>query len=176
MRPRLVLLWVVLGLLLHPLPGLPSESSVLVGEITRHVIARGETLTSLAAHFGVDAATIASDNRLARGQSLTPGRELLIDNRHIAPAELAAGEIVINVPQRMLFYRDGNRVLAYPTAVGPGPWDARTLSGGAPPRAVRPGRRRGVPLPWCGKRRTRRGMFPPRFGQRARGKGSRCRW
>lgn len=122
MRPRLVLLWVVLGLLLHPLPGLPSESSVLVGEITRHVIARGETLTSLAAHFGVDAATIASDNRLARGQSLTPGRELLIDNRHIAPAELAAGEIVINVPQRMLFYRDGNRVLAYPTAVGRSTW------------------------------------------------------
>lgn len=123
MRSRLIVVCLVLvGVLVHPVPGHSSESALITGGIERYVVARGDTLTTLAARFGVDAPTIASDNRLPTGQPLEPGRELLIDNRHIAPADIAAGEIVINVPQRMLFYRDGNRVLAYPIAVGRSTW------------------------------------------------------
>jgi L,D-transpeptidase ErfK/SrfK len=123
MRPRLIVVWVVLaGVLAHPVPGHSREWALITGGITRHVVERGDTLTTLAARFGADATTIASDNHLPTGQPLEPGRELLIDNRHIAPAEIAVGEIVINVPQRMLFYRDGTRVLAYPIAVGRSTW------------------------------------------------------
>ena len=122
MRLRLIAWVVFAGVFLYPVPGRSGEWALITGGITTHVVERGDTLTTLAARFGVDAPTIASDNHLAKGQSLEPGRELLIDNRHIAPAHIAAGEIVINVPQRMLFYRDGNRVLAYPIAVGRSTW------------------------------------------------------
>jgi L,D-transpeptidase ErfK/SrfK len=123
MRSRLIVVWLVLvGVLVHPAPGHSSESALITGGIARYVVERGDTLRTLAARFGVDATTIASDNHLPTGQPLEPGRALLIDNRHIAPAEIAAGEIVINVPQRMLFYRDGDRVLAYPIAVGRSTW------------------------------------------------------
>ena len=44
-----------------------------------------------------------------------------IDNRHIAPA--AAVEIVVSIPQRMLFYTTaGGQVYAYPIAAGRSTW------------------------------------------------------
>jgi L,D-transpeptidase ErfK/SrfK len=103
-------------------PGRASEPTLITGGITTHIVERGETLTSLAADFGVDSATIVFENHLLPGRALEPGSELLIDNRHIGPATIASGEIIINVPQRMLFYRDGGRLLAYPIAVGRRTW------------------------------------------------------
>jgi L,D-transpeptidase ErfK/SrfK len=123
MRRQFIVAWMVLAwVLVHPAPGRSAEQGLIIGGITTHVVERGENLTSLAARFGVDAVTLASDNHLAEGQPLEPGRELRIDNRHIAPVDIASGEIVINVPQRLLFYRDGNRVLAYPVAIGRSTW------------------------------------------------------
>jgi L,D-transpeptidase ErfK/SrfK len=113
---------VFVGILVHPADGPARELEVITGEITTYVVASGETLTSISARFGVDPSTIASDNRLAAGQPLEPGRTLLIDNRHIVPATIVAGEIVVNVPQRMLFYRDEERIVAYPVAVGRPTW------------------------------------------------------
>ena len=121
MRLRLIFV-VVAFAIVHAGEGHASEPAGITGGLTTHVVARGETLATLAARFGVDGATIAADNHVAADRSLEVGRELLIDNRHIAPATLVAGEIVINVPQRMLFYRDGGRVLAYPIAVGRSTW------------------------------------------------------
>ncbi len=123
MRWRLIIMFLVFAVALaNPVDSAAGELEVVTGGITTYVVAQGETLTSLAARFGVDPSTIASDNRLAAGQSLEPGRTLLIDNRHIVPAAIEAGEIVVNVPQRMLFYRDEERVFAYPVAVGRPTW------------------------------------------------------
>src|SRR4029453_14287491 len=123
MRRWLIVVSVVFaGILLHPGASPPRELGVITGEITTYVVASGETLTSISARFGVDPSTIASDNRLAAGQPLEPGRTLLIDNPHIVPATIVAGEIVVNVPQRMLFYRDEERIVAYPVAVGRSTW------------------------------------------------------
>src|ERR1044071_8816445 len=117
MRRRLVVACVLFaGIIVHSVPGGAAEPARITGGITTQVVERGETLTSLAAVFGVDPATIVFDNHLPPGRPLEPGRELLIDNHHIGPAAIASGEIIINVPQRMLFYRDGGRVLAYPIA------------------------------------------------------------
>ena len=103
-------------------PGRASEPTLITGGITTHIVAAAETLTSIAARSGVDPSTIVSDNRLAADGPLEPGGMLLIDNRHIVPPTIMAGEIVVNVPQRMLFYREGDRVLAYPVAVGRATW------------------------------------------------------
>lgn len=121
MRPRFILVVLVFALV-HAVNVHASEPAGITGGITTHVVGAGETLTSLAARFGVDASTIAAENHLAADRSPEVGRELLIDNRHIAPAAIAVGDMVINIPQRMLFYRDDDRVLAYPIAVGRPTW------------------------------------------------------
>jgi len=121
-RPLIVVSFVLAGILAHPVDGSAGEPEVITGGIATYVVVSGETLTSIAARFGVDASTIASDNGLAAGQPLEPGRTLMIDNRHIVPATIVAGEIVVNVPQRMLFYREGEHVVAYPVAVGRPTW------------------------------------------------------
>ena len=121
MCPRLIVALLVFAVV-HGVDVRASDPAVITGGVMTHVVPRGETWSSLAARFGVDPATIAFDNDLAQGRPLEPGRQLWIDNRHIAPAAIAAGEIVINIPQRMLFYGDGDRVLAYPIAVGRATW------------------------------------------------------
>jgi L,D-transpeptidase ErfK/SrfK len=123
MRARFIILFLaVAGLIVGDVSGHASEPAVITGVATTHVVVRGETLTGLAARFGVYAATVASENHLLAGRPLEVGRELRIDNRHIVPAGIGIGEILINVPQLMLFYRDGDRVFAYPIAVGRTTW------------------------------------------------------
>ena len=50
------------------------------------------------------------------------GTRLTADQRHIVPGNAAAGEIVINLPQRMLFYASGNQVYEVSIAVGRRSW------------------------------------------------------
>lgn len=123
MRPRLIVLAISLvGIFVQTLGSFASQPEAITGGITTHIVAPGETLTSIASRFGVDPSTIASDNHLAAVGPLEPGRTLLIDNTHIVPATIEAGEIVVNLPQRMLFYRDEDHIVAYPIAVGRPTW------------------------------------------------------
>jgi L,D-transpeptidase ErfK/SrfK len=94
----------------------------LSGSETTYTLARGDTLKTVAARFGIDPETIATENRLEPGRPLETGRQLRIDNRHIVPALLAPGEIVVNVPQRMAFFDAGGYVVGYPIAVGRATW------------------------------------------------------
>ena len=100
-----------------PLAGSPS--TVITGGVQSYVIARGDTLTALGARFGVDVRTLAADNGIDPVVLLTVGRTIVIDNRHIVPTAGAGADVVINVPQRMLFYRGG---AAFPVAVGQPTW------------------------------------------------------
>jgi L,D-transpeptidase ErfK/SrfK len=121
-RSLFVVSLVLVGVLVHPVESRAREPESITGGITTYLVAPGETLTSIAARFGVDPSTIVYDNRLPGGQPLQAGRTLLIDNRHIVPAPMAVGEIVVNVPQRMLFYWQEERVAAFPVAVGRPTW------------------------------------------------------
>jgi L,D-transpeptidase ErfK/SrfK len=97
-----------------------SPSDALTGGVATYVVARGDTLFSIAARQGVDVETLAADNGLDRRRTLTVGQRLTVDNRHIIATDAAAVDIVINLPQRMLFFNRGTAGL--PVAVGRRTW------------------------------------------------------
>jgi L,D-transpeptidase ErfK/SrfK len=102
---------------------LDEISSTIVGMVSNHDVKAGDTLRSLGARFGVDVATIAADNGIRANAKLSPGQILRIDARHVVPAAVPASRLVINVPQRMLFYFDEEgQHSAYPVAVGRPDW------------------------------------------------------
>ena len=87
-----------------------------------HLVARGETWTTIGARVGVSPAVLAGRNQRTLGSPLQPGDVLGIDNRHVAPG-YERDEIVINLPQRMLFHYWGGVLRAqYPVAVGQPGW------------------------------------------------------
>ena len=101
-------------------------TAALTGGMTVYTVLPGDTLTAISARFGVYPATIAADNQLDSKRPLVAGRQLRIDYRHIVPTAVGDGEIVVNIPQRMLFYREGERVFGYPIAVGRATWKTPT--------------------------------------------------
>jgi len=93
-------------------------SSQIVGQSIDYTIQKGDNWIRLGAHFGVGAAVIAADNGVLPGSTITAGKTLHIDNRHIVPIQFVDG-IVINLPQRMLFYFENYALKGdYPVAVG----------------------------------------------------------
>jgi L,D-transpeptidase ErfK/SrfK len=105
-----------------PLPQVaPAISTAMSGTVSEYEVARGETLTDIAARFGIDVATLARQNERPATAPLRAGTRLLIDARHIVPVTDAP--IVVNVPQRHVFLRraDG-QVLAFAAAVGRPTW------------------------------------------------------
>ena len=97
------------------------SAGLLAGGITTHVVAPGDTLFALAARLGVDVDTLAADNGLDRRRVLTIGQRLAVDNRHIVATHAAGTDILVNLPQRMLFFFDGG-VVGLPVAVGRRTW------------------------------------------------------
>lgn len=114
-------------------PGLPpfldpALTRAVIGDKTQHVAQAGETLPKLGAWYGVDPKVLAAENHLPAAAKLKPGQTLTIPTRHIVPPGGYDG-IVVNIPQRHLFYFAGGKLVAhYPVAVGRGDW--RTPEGG----------------------------------------------
>lgn len=101
-------------------------SHAVVGERFEYVIQHGDFLIGLAARFGESAMAIAHSNGIDYNGLIFPGQRLEIDNRHIIP-ETLGNEILINLPQRMLFFfRDGNLAGAYPVGLGKPTWPTPT--------------------------------------------------
>jgi L,D-transpeptidase ErfK/SrfK len=97
-------------------------ASQVVGTVQDYEVRPGDSLRLIGARFGVDAAVIVEQNGL-KGSGLTPGQRLRIDARHIAPASVDAYDLIINIPQRMLFHADEGVVqVVYPVAVGRAGW------------------------------------------------------
>ena len=99
-----------------------GPQSALTGQPFDHVVAAGETLETLAARHGVDAGVLAAANNLQPKQRLSPGDSISVNNVHIIPQVTSDG-VVINIPQRMLFYFQGGQLVArYPIGVGRPGW------------------------------------------------------
>jgi L,D-transpeptidase ErfK/SrfK len=106
----------------------PLLARAVVGGAQAYEARAGDSLTSVAARFGVDVPVLARQNGLAPNATLALGQALAIENPHLVPAitELSAAPatlIVVNVPQRMLFwFRDGDLAGAFPVAAGRPSW------------------------------------------------------
>ncbi len=95
------------------------------GEEEYHV-QKGENLTFLALHKGVQWNWLAVRNQLKKPYRLKAGMVLKINNTHIVPTELRDG-FVINLPEKLLYYfRDGVYQRRYALAVGKRTWPTPT--------------------------------------------------
>ncbi len=102
-----------------------ADSAVgrLSGSVRTYKVSGGDTWRSLGSRVGVDPQIIAAENSLSVSAPLNAGQALRIDNRHIVPEAVMRGRIVVNLPQRMLFYaNDDGEVTAFPVAVGRRTW------------------------------------------------------
>ncbi len=101
---------------------LPPLARYLTGSEFQITVRRGDSLRSLGSRYGIDPPVLAEINGLRPNARLTAGQTLRVDNRHLAPLNLSDG-IVVNVPQRMLFFfRRGKIAGAYPVSVGKPDW------------------------------------------------------
>lgn len=101
-------------------PGVVGQDRpVTSGGWSVHVVRAGESLSSVGARHGVEPRVLAHGNAVRSDAALRVGQRLIIDNRHLVPSAEREDEIVINVPQRMLFHFVGGMLAAaYPVAVG----------------------------------------------------------
>ena len=106
-----------------------AAQPILVGDELDYTVRRGDTLAGIGARFAVGTESLAARNGLSRTRRLVAGKRLHIDNRHIVPKTLPNG-ILINLPQRLLFYFVEGRLDSwYPVALGqPGSWQTPTGS------------------------------------------------
>ncbi len=105
------------------IPALRGRPDRFVGAITDYLVTKGDTLRSIGARYGIDSATLVRENNLPASARLASGQVVRIDNRHIVSAALDSVELIVNVPQRMLFHRGADGVtVGYPVAVGRPSW------------------------------------------------------
>ena len=88
----------------------------------QHQVVQGDSFVSLGARYGIDWREIAPANGLKPGVALAPGSMLRLDNRHIVPALADEIMLVINVPQRMLFFAVSESIAGFPVALGRRDW------------------------------------------------------
>jgi L,D-transpeptidase ErfK/SrfK len=99
-----------------------AVDDVLVGEVFRYTVKRGDSLALVGARFGVHPRSLARANQLPPFAWLRIGQGLRVDNRHLVPYSLDRG-ILINIPQRLLFLFAGGRLVAwYPVGLGRPDW------------------------------------------------------
>jgi L,D-transpeptidase ErfK/SrfK len=104
----------------------PQLSEQLAGGEFPYVVQKGDSLIAIGSRFGVNVRFLAASNYLSPTSRLKAGQSLRIDNRHIVPDLLSDG-IVINIPQRMLFYFKERRVVrSFPIGVGRQDWPTPT--------------------------------------------------
>jgi L,D-transpeptidase ErfK/SrfK len=96
--------------------------AALVGGQFEYAVQRGDSLTSISARFGIEQSVLARMNGIKKGATLQQDQLLQIDNRHIIPERLTDG-ILINLPQRMLYYFLAGKLMAhYPVGLGRPSW------------------------------------------------------
>jgi lipoprotein-anchoring transpeptidase ErfK/SrfK len=97
----------------------PFQSEKLVGTIGSYTVVKNDSLRLVAAKLGVNYRRLAAMNGLSPKSHLQVGQVLRYNNQRIIPASNLKHGIVINIPDRMLYYFEKGK-LAYATAVALG--------------------------------------------------------
>lgn len=94
-------------------------SDKIVGSIGVYTVVKGDSMALVSAKLGVSRDHLAKENKLASNRaSLKVGQKLRYNNRKIIPQKVNNG-IIINVPDRTLyFFRHGRLAISLPVALG----------------------------------------------------------
>lgn len=94
-----------------------SAADMVIGGESTYVVQKKENLYLIGARHGVFWKTIARDNNIDINEPLAEGLVLKLNTRKIVPKTLEHG-IIINIPDRTLyFFKDGD-VTAFPVGLG----------------------------------------------------------
>jgi len=95
-----------------------AVATLISGSAFEYTVKQGDDFSSLGSRYGEGPNLMARENGMKNNARLKVGTQLRINNRHIVPMQIAEG-IIINVPQRMLYYFKGGKLAsAYPVAAG----------------------------------------------------------
>ncbi len=105
---------------------LPPLSRLVLDEEIEYAIQPDDILLSIGARFGIDYKLVAQQNHIRNPDRIYAGQTLHIRNTHIVPEGMDNG-ILINIPQRMLFYFEPGYLMgAYPVGLGKPTWPTPT--------------------------------------------------
>lgn len=105
-------------------PAAPGERLARVA--LQHTVAAGDSLRSVGSRYGIDPSVLAADNARSARAPVRIGEQLVVAVAHIVPAIASDRVLTINVPQRMLYFRTPEGLLAFPVAVGSAGWQTPT--------------------------------------------------
>jgi L,D-transpeptidase ErfK/SrfK len=92
-------------------------ADIIIGGETMYVVQKKENLYLIGAKHGVFWKTIARDNNIDIKEPLTEGTVLKFNTRRIVPKTLDSG-IIINIPDRTLYFFKAGTVTYFPVGLG----------------------------------------------------------
>ncbi len=93
-----------------------SADTIIGGDVT-HTVGKGENLYRVGAKYGVYWKTIAKNNGLNEKDPLVEGTVLKLNTRRIVPRTMDNG-IIVNIPDRTLYFFRDKQLLALPVGLG----------------------------------------------------------
>jgi L,D-transpeptidase ErfK/SrfK len=122
MRSALCAVFILFSVLL-PCGG---NADTFVGGETSYAIQEGDSLILIGSKLGVNWQTIARENQIDLDKPLKIGRLLKVNTRKIIP-RMAESGIIVNIPDRMLYYfKEGKLDSAFPVGLGKPDWETPT--------------------------------------------------
>lgn len=94
-----------------------GAADMIIGGDVTHTVAKGDNLYRIGAKYGVFWKTIARENGLDEKQPLVEGTVLKINTRKIVPRVIDNG-IIVNIPDRTLYFFQDRRLMALPVGLG----------------------------------------------------------
>jgi L,D-transpeptidase ErfK/SrfK len=108
---------IILTILLCLSVSVASAGDMMIGGETTYEVQKRDNLYSIGARYGVFWKALAAENNLDPKLPLTKGTILKINNRKIVPRIIEQG-IIINIPDRTLYFFKAGSLTPFPVALG----------------------------------------------------------
>ena len=101
-------------------------ADMFVGGDTTYTIQEGDSLILIGSRLGVNWQRIARENQMELDKPLKIGHRLKVNTKRIVPRSAESG-IIVNIPDRMLYYlKEGKVASAFPVGLGKPDWETPT--------------------------------------------------